>query len=59
MQDIYTRYKIPTLQLKIRKVPTGFVIVPELARIMERGGGLDGYGKGEEEDLDEDVPMST
>jgi histone deacetylase 1/2 len=42
----------------------GYAMVPELARIMERGGGgLDGYGEdgepdeGEEED--EDVPMST
>ena len=46
----------------------GYAMVPELAGIMERGGGggasaLDGYGEdgepdeGEEED--EDVPMST
>ena len=41
----------------------GYAMVPELAKIMERGGGLDGYGEdgeldeGEEED--EDVPMST
>ena len=41
----------------------GYAMVPELARIMERGGGLDAYGEdgepeeGEEED--EDVPMST
>ena len=49
----------------------GHVMVPEFARIMERGGGggvgggggLDGYGEDGEpdegEDEDEDVPMST
>jgi histone deacetylase 1/2 len=42
----------------------GYAMVPELARIMERGGGgLDGYGEDGEpdegEDDDEDVPMST
>jgi histone deacetylase 1/2 len=40
-----------------------YAMVPELARIMERGGGLDGYGEDGEpdegEDEDEDVPMST
>jgi histone deacetylase 1/2 len=41
-----------------------YAMVPELARIMERGGGgLDGYvedGEAEEgEEEDEDVPMST
>ena len=41
----------------------GYAMVPELARIMERGGGLDGYGEDGEPDEgdeeDEDVPMST
>jgi len=42
----------------------GYAMVPELARIMERGdGGLDGYGEDGEpdegEDDDDDVPMST
>ena len=42
----------------------GYAIVPDLARIMERGGGgLDGYGEDGEpdegEEDDEDVPMST
>ena len=43
----------------------GYAMVPELARIMERGGGggLDGYGEDGELDEgdedDEDVPMST
>lgn len=40
----------------------GYAMVPELARIMERGG-LDGYGEDGEPDEgdedDEDVPMST
>ena len=40
----------------------GYAMVPELARIMERGGGLDGYGDGEPdegEEEEEDVSMST
>ena len=41
----------------------GYGMVPELARIMERGGGTDGYGEDgepdEDEEEDEDVPMST
>jgi histone deacetylase 1/2 len=39
----------------------GYAMVPELARIMERGG-LDGYGEDgepDEGDDDDDVPMST